>query len=146
MGNKKDISKHIKAFQLLAQDIMNDTAVSVDERIQRTADIYQQAEKLAEEDVLGPKPYESLLTDSSRFYAEHGMYKESIPRYQRLIELRESLYGQAHTITATAYHDIHHHGPRCAQESFALWLRYRCNRVSKLFHVHYTAVFGISLA
>ena len=106
MGNKKDISKHIKAFQLLAQDIMNDTAVSVDERIQRTADIYQQAEKLAEEDVLGPKPYESLLTDSSRFYAEHGMYKESIPRYQRLIELRESLYGQAHTITATAYHDI----------------------------------------
>ena len=106
MGNKKDISKQIKAFQLQAQDIMNDTAVPVDERIQKTADIYLQAEKLAEESSLEEKAYESLLTDSSRFFAEYGMYKESVPRYLQLIDLRESLYGQEHTVTASAYHDI----------------------------------------
>ena len=56
MGNKKDISKQIKAFQLQAQNIMNDTAVPIEERIQRTADIYQEAENLAEEGSLEQKP------------------------------------------------------------------------------------------
>ena len=106
MGNKKDISKQIKAFQLQAQDVMNDTAVPVDDRIQRTADIYSQAEKLAEGGSLEDRKYESLLTDSSRFYSEYGMYKESLPKYLQLIDLRESLYGQEHTVTASAYHDI----------------------------------------
>ena len=45
MGNKKDINKQIMALQSEAQDIMNDTAVPIDERIQKTADIYLQAEK-----------------------------------------------------------------------------------------------------
>lgn len=106
MANKKDICKQIKAFQLQAQDIMNDTTVPVDDRIQRTADIYRQSETLAEEGSLEESAYESLMTDSSRFYAEYGMYKESIPRYLKLIDLRESLYGQEHTVTASAYHDI----------------------------------------
>ena len=106
MGNKKDISKQIKAFQLQAQNIMNDTVVTVDDRIQKTADIFLQAEKLAEEESLEESAYESLLTDSSRFYAEYGMYKEAIPKYLQLIDLRESLYGEEHTVTASAYHDI----------------------------------------
>lgn len=106
MGNKKDIKKHIKTLQSEAQDIINDTAVPIEERIQRTTDIYLQAEKLAAEGSLEQKAYESLLTDSSRFYAEYGMYKESIPKYLQLIDLRESLYGQEHPDTATAYHDI----------------------------------------
>ena len=106
MGNKKDITIQIKAFQLEAQTVMNDTAVPVDDRIQRTLDIYRQAETLAEEGCLEEKAYESLLTDSSRFYAEYGMYKDAIPRYLKLIDLRESLYGQQHPVTASAYHDI----------------------------------------
>ena len=106
MGNKKDINKQIMALQSEAQDIMNDTAVPIDERIQKTADIYLQAEKLAEESSPEPKAYESLLTDSSRFFAEYGMYKEAIPKYLQLISLRESLYGQEHPDTASAYHDI----------------------------------------
>ena len=106
MGNKKDICKQIKAFQLQVQDIMNDTAIPVDDRIQRTADIYLRAETLAEEGSLEESAYESLMTDSSRFYAEYGMYKESLPRYLKLIDLRESLYGEEHTITASAHHDI----------------------------------------
>ena len=47
MGNKINITKQIKSFQLQAKDIMNDTTVPVDERIQTTADIYRRSEKLA---------------------------------------------------------------------------------------------------
>lgn len=104
MGNKKDISKQIKAFQLQAQDIMNDTAVPVDDRIQKTADIYLQAEKLAEESSLEESKYESLLSDSAKFFLEYGMYKEALTRYLHLIDLRESLYGQEQSSTASAYY------------------------------------------
>ena len=106
MRNKKDISKQIKAFQLQAKDVMNDTAVPVDDRIQRTADIYRQAENLAEEISLEEYAYESLLTDSAKFFYDYGMYKDALSRYIHLIALRESIYGLDHSVTATAYHDI----------------------------------------
>lgn len=104
MGNKKDISNQIKAFQLQAQDVMNDTAVPVDDRIQRTADIYRQAEALAEEGSLEESKYESLLSDSAKFFLEYGIYKEALTRYLHLIDLRESLYGQEQPSTASAYY------------------------------------------
>lgn len=106
MGKKKDNSKQIKASQLQAQDIMNDTTVPVDDRIRRTADIYRQAEALAEDGSLEGNTYESLLTDTAKFFLEYGMYKESLPRYTHLVTLRESIYGLNHSVTATAYHDI----------------------------------------
>ncbi len=106
MKGKKDINKQVETLQSQAKTVMSDAAVPVDERIQRAADIYLQAENLAEEGSLDEKTYESLLTDSSRYYAEYGMHKESLPRYLKLIDLRESLYGQEHTVTASAYHDI----------------------------------------
>ena len=106
MGKKKDISKQIKAFQLQAQDIMNETAVPIDDRRQRTAEIYRQAEALAEESSLDENTYESLLTDSAKFFLDYGMYKESLPRYTHLVTMRESLFGEVHSVTATAYHDL----------------------------------------
>ena len=106
MANKKDICKQIKSFQLQAQDIMNYTTVPVDDRIQRTVDIYRQAEALAEEGSLEENTYESLLTDSAKFFLEYGMYKKSLPRYTHLVTLRESIYGLNHSVTATAYHDL----------------------------------------
>ncbi len=106
MVKKKDITKQIKAYQLQAQDIMNDTAVPVDDRIQRTADIYRQAETLAEEGSLEENAYESLLTDSAKFFYDYGMYKEGLSRYTHLITLLETLYGQEHPMTAIVYHNI----------------------------------------
>ncbi len=106
MGNKKNISKQIKALRLQAQTVMDEKAVPVDDRIQRTADIYRQAEALAKESSLDENTYESLLTDSARFFLEYGMYKDSLARYTHLVTLRESIYGSNHSATATAYHDI----------------------------------------
>lgn len=48
MKGKKDIKEQVEALQSQAKYVMNDTAVPVDERIQEAADIYRQAEKLAE--------------------------------------------------------------------------------------------------
>ena len=106
MRGKKDIKEQVEALQSQAKNVMNDTAVPVDERIQTTADIYRQAEKLANESCIDDKKRESLLSDSARFFYDYGMYKEALSRYTHLIALRETLYGQDHPKTATAYHDI----------------------------------------
>ena len=106
MGNKINITKQIKSFQLQAKDIMNDTTVPVDERIQTTADIYRRAEKLAEDCHLDNKIFESLLSDSATFFKDYGLMKEALPRYQHMIALCESLYGPDNPKTASAYKDI----------------------------------------
>ena len=106
MGCKKGIIEQIGALQSQAKTVMSDSAVPVDERIHRTADIYRQAERIAEEGGLEDKIYESLLADSAKFFSDHGIYKDALSRYSDLITLRESLYGQEHSATASAYHEI----------------------------------------
>ena len=106
MRGKKDIKEQVEALQSQAKNVMNDTAVPVDERIQKAADIYRRAEKLADKRGMDDKIRESLLSDSARFFYDYGMYKEALSRYTHLIALREALYGQDHPKTATAYHDI----------------------------------------
>lgn len=106
MKGKKNINEKVEALQTQAKNVMSDTAVPVDKRIQRTADIYRQAENMADESGIDDKKYESLLSDSARFFYDYGMYKEALSRYTLLIALSETIYGQEHAITATAYHDI----------------------------------------
>ena len=106
MKGKKNINEQVEALQTQAKNVMSDTAVPVDKRIQRTADIYRQAENMADESGIDDKKYESLLSDSARFFYDYGMYKEALSRYTLLIALSETIYGQEHAITATAYHDI----------------------------------------
>ena len=45
MREKRNIKEQVEALQSQAKTIMSDSAVPVDERIQKTADIYRQAEK-----------------------------------------------------------------------------------------------------
>ena len=106
MKGKKNINEQVEALQTQAKNVMSDSAVPVDKRIQRTADIYRQAENMADESGIDDKKYESLLSDSARFFYDYGMYKEALSRYTLSIALRETIYGQEHAITATAYHDI----------------------------------------
>ena len=106
MRGKKDINEQVEALQLQAKTVMNETVIPIDERIQNVADIYRQAEALAETDGIDDKKHESLLSDSARFFYDYGMYKDALSRYTLLIALRETIYGHNHAITATAYHDI----------------------------------------
>ena len=106
MRGKKDIKEQVEALQSQAKNVMNDTAVPVDERILKAADIYRQAEKIAAEGGLEDKSYESLLADSAKFFSDYGLYKDALSRYSDLITLRECLYGQEHSATASAYHEI----------------------------------------
>ena len=106
MRERKDIKEQVEALQSQAKNVMNDTAVPVDDRIQKAADIYRQAEKIAAEGGLEDKSYESLLADSAKFFSDYGLYKDALSRYSDLITLRECLYGQEHSATASAYHEI----------------------------------------
>ena len=106
MRLKGDINEQVEALKSQAKTVMNETDVPVDERIQRAADIYRQAETQAEEDGLDDQHYESLLADSAKFFNEYGMYKEALPRYSRLVALREKLFGLEDSATASVYHDI----------------------------------------
>ena len=106
MKGKKDIKEQVEALQSQAKNVMNDTAVPVDERIQKAADIYRQAEKLAEDCHLDDKVFESLLSESATFFKDYGLMKEALPRYQHMIALCESLYGPDHPMIASAYKDI----------------------------------------
>lgn len=106
MGCNKGIIEQIGALQSQAKTIMSDSAVPVDERIHRAADIYRQAEKIAAGGGMEDRSYESLLADSAKFFSDYGLYKDALSRYSDLITLRESLYGQEHPATASAYHEI----------------------------------------
>ena len=106
MRAKEGINEQVEALQSQAKTVMSDSAVPVDERIHRAADIYRQAEKIAAEGGLENNSYESLLADSAKFFSDYGLYKDALSRYSDLITLRESLYGQEHSATASAYHEI----------------------------------------
>ena len=104
--NKRSILEQIEALQSQAKTVMSETTVPVDERIQRATAIYGQAENMADKSGIDDKMHESLLSDSAKFFFDYGMYKEALSRYIHLITLRETIYGQDHPKTATAYHDI----------------------------------------
>ena len=106
MGNKREVNELIETMMSQAKAVMNETDVPVDERIQKTAEIFKQAEALAEDRHLDDKVLESLLSDSATFFKDYGLMKEALPRYKHLIALCESLYGPDHPTTASAYKDI----------------------------------------
>lgn len=102
----KEVTEQIVALLSQAKTVLNDTTVSIDDRIPNVAEIYTQAETLAEEGGLDDKHLESLLSDSATFFKDYGLMKEALPRYQHLIALCESLYGSDNPMTASAYKDI----------------------------------------
>ena len=93
MSNTREVNELIETLLSQTQTVMNETDVPVDERIQKTAEIFKQAEALAEDCHLDDKVLESLLSDSATFFKDYGLIKEALPRYQHLIALCESLYG-----------------------------------------------------
>ena len=55
MREKEGFNEQVKTLQSQAKTVMSDSAVSVDERIHRAADIYRQAERIAAEGGLEEK-------------------------------------------------------------------------------------------
>lgn len=75
--NKRSILEQIEALQSQAKTVMNDTVVPIDERIQKAADIYRQAESMAEDCHLDDRYLESLSFDSATFFKDYGLIKEA---------------------------------------------------------------------
>lgn len=99
----------VKASYMLA-----DEKYTIEERIEKTHNIYQKALDLATECNYEEKKLHKLLTDYSYFLRIDGKYDEALEIAKQCVELSEKLYGDNHDKTATSYNNIgiayHHKG------------------------------------
>ena len=96
----------IQALQLQTRTIMADVSISIEKRINRTQETFQEAEQLAELSLLEPEKYSSLLFDYGEFLLNYGNYDQAFRIYQRVCRMNEEIYGQNHLDTATSYNNI----------------------------------------
>lgn len=100
------VHRDIEAFQLQAKTVMADVSIPINDRIQRVAAIYAKADDWAERSALPKEKYESLLVDYVTFLSKNAFYDRAMTINQRLLSLREALYGKDHHTIATTYNNI----------------------------------------
>ena len=101
-------SLHKTIDELLQQTsmVMADVTVPIEQRIQKTHDLYRKADERAANTLYDKEKYAKLLLDYADFLYKYGKYKESERIYLRQIDLSEELYGNEYTDTATSYNNI----------------------------------------
>ena len=101
-------SLHKTIDELLQQTsmVMADVTVPIEQRIQKTHDLYRKADERAANTLYDKEKYAKLLLDYADFLYKYGKYKESERIYLRQIDLSEELYGNENTDTATSYNNI----------------------------------------
>ena len=101
-------SLHKTIDELLQQTsmVMADVTVPIEQRIQKTHDLYWKADERAANTLYDKEKYAKLLLDYADFLYKYGKYKESERIYLRQIDLSEELYGNENTDTATSYNNI----------------------------------------
>ena len=91
----------VKASYMLA-----DEKYTIEERIEKTHNIYQKALELATECNYEEKKLYKLLTDYRDFLIIYAKYDEALEIAKRCVELSEKLFGENHPDTATSYNEI----------------------------------------
>ena len=91
----------VKASYMLA-----DEQYTIEERIEKTHNIYQKALELATECNYEEEKLFNLLSDYSYFLRIYGKYDEALEIAQRHVELSEKLFGENHPDTAGSYNNI----------------------------------------
>ena len=86
--------------------VMADVTVPIEQRIQKTHDLYRKADERAANTLYDKEKYAKLLFDYAGFLYKYGKYKESERIYLRQIAINEELYGNENTDTATSYNNI----------------------------------------
>lgn len=100
------VHQDIEAFLLQAKTVMADASIPIDERINKTKDIYSKADDWAQKSILPDEKYETLLDDYGEFLSDYAQYNKALPVRQRLASIREKLYGLENPDTATSYNNI----------------------------------------
>ena len=101
-------SLHKTIDELLQQTsmVMADVTVPIEQRIQKTHDLYRKADERAANTLYDKEQYDKLLFEYAVFLNKYGKYKEAEGIYLRQIALSEELYGNENTNTAISYNNI----------------------------------------
>lgn len=91
----------VKASYMLA-----DEQYAIEERIEKTHNIYQKALELATECNYEEEKLLNLLSGYRDFLVKYGKYDEALGIAQRCVELSEKLFGENHPDTASSYDEI----------------------------------------
>ena len=91
----------VKASYMLA-----DEKYTIEERIEKTHNIYQKALELATECNYEEEKLYRLLTDYRDFLDKYAKYDEALVIAKQCLELSKKLYGENHPSTATSYNNI----------------------------------------
>ena len=100
------VHQDIEAFMLQAKTVMADVSIPIDERIRKSSAIYARADGWAQKSALPDEKYETLLDDYGEFIRDYAQYDMALPVHQRLVTIKEKLYGMEHPYTATSYISI----------------------------------------
>ena len=100
------VHKDIAAFLLQAKTVMVDASIPIDERISKTEAIYGKADDWAQKSALPGEKYDKLLDDYREFLSRYAKFNKALSVSERLISLREKIFGSKHPDTATSYNDI----------------------------------------
>ena len=106
--NRNKLIKSIEELILLAPAKMADLSIPVEDRIAKTEDLYTQADTMAQEVDYEAAKYEGLLWKYGKFLYDYAKYDKAIKVWNRVINLREQLYGKEHPdpASATSYSNI----------------------------------------
>ena len=96
----------IEELILRASTMIADDKYSIDERIERVDAIYAKADELAHECDYDEGKYDKLLFEYAAFLRKYAKYNKAVEIYNRVITLRERLYGTEHPDTAYSYNNI----------------------------------------
>ena len=96
----------IEELILRASTMIADDKYSIDERIERVDAIYAKADELAHECDYDEEKYDKLLFEYADFLSIYAKYNKAVEIYNRVITLRERLYGTEHPDTAASYNNI----------------------------------------
>lgn len=84
-----NIHSGIESLLLQTTTVMAEGAIPIQERIDRTIELYKKADYRASRTEYNKKKYSNLLFDYAKFLFVYGYYTESIDIYLRLIEMLE---------------------------------------------------------
>lgn len=97
------VHKDIDALLLQAKTVMADAATPIEQRKERTIDIYEKADLWAGKSAYDNEKYEELLSNYYDFLRDFGYYKQALEVLKRVYDITISLYGEESQQTAWCY-------------------------------------------
>lgn len=84
--------KYINSWHLQTATIMDDSSISIEDRIKKTKGIFEKALKYSERSWIEGKQHESLLSDYASFLFKYGYYLEAIEMFKKNLEIAQKIY------------------------------------------------------